>query len=148
MISSRGSVTCSYKDVTRKFFWGGQSHFSWFFPGVKCFFPVENFHFGRPKTNCSGFEKWEEQGKKRKKKRSSPHFVIFPPSIFNFTIFLLFFSIVTPFPFFPCLLFPGRSAEISWSEVCLWGALCPLLHLFMPLSLYRKHNISTVGQLC
>ena len=23
----------------------GQINFSWFFPGVKCFFPVENFHF-------------------------------------------------------------------------------------------------------
>ena len=28
-----------------------------YFPGVKCFFSVENSHFGRPKTDFSGFEK-------------------------------------------------------------------------------------------
>ena len=43
------------------FFRGGQSHS--IFPGVKCFFPVENSHFGRPKTNFSGFEKWKEKKK-------------------------------------------------------------------------------------
>ena len=35
----------------RNIFQRGQSHFSWFFPGVKCFFPVKNSHFGRHKTN-------------------------------------------------------------------------------------------------
>ena len=44
-------------------------------------------------------------------------------SAFQFTIFLLYFSIFTPFPFFPCLFFPGRSAEISRSEV--WEVLSP-----------------------
>ena len=39
------------KGVTGKIFWGGKVIFPDFFPGVKCFFPVENFHFGRPKTN-------------------------------------------------------------------------------------------------
>ena len=39
------------------FFLRGKVIFPDFFPGVKCFFPVENFHFVRPKTNFSGFEK-------------------------------------------------------------------------------------------
>ena len=85
---------------------------------MKCFFPVENFHFGRLKANFSGFEKWQA---KKKKKRSSPHFITFPPYIFNFPTFLftifLFLLNFHPFPFFPCLFFPGRSAEISRSEV-------------------------------
>ena len=41
-----------------------------------------------------------------------------------FPIFHLFFSIFTPFPFFPCLFFPDTSAKISRSEVS-GGALCP-----------------------
>ena len=60
----------------------------------------------------------------KKRQKKSPLLILtFPPSIFNnfpftsFTIFLLFFSIFNPFPFFPCPFFPGRSAEISWSEV-------------------------------
>ena len=102
------------------FFWGGKVIFPDFFPGVKCFFPVENFHFGRPKTNFSGFEKWKE------KKKSSPHFVTFPPSIsilhlpsYNFPSFPLHF------PLFPCLFFSDRPAEISRSEVLFGGAVPP-----------------------
>ena len=34
------------------------------------------------------------------------------------------FSILTPFPFFPCLFFPDTSAKISRSQV-YGGALCP-----------------------
>ena len=104
------------RDITEKFFWGEKVIFPDFFPGVKCIFPVENFHFGRPKTNFSGFEKW-----------NNLPFSIFQFSIFPFTIFLSFFSISTPFPFFPCLFFPSRSAEISWSEVS--GALCTSCYL-------------------
>ena len=109
------------KGVTGKFFWGGKV----IFPGVKCFFPVENFNFGRPKTNFSSF--WKVRRKKKKKKASS-YFVTFPPSIFNFPPSLLqfsffFFSIFTPFPFFFFAFFPGRSAEISRSDVS-GGALC------------------------
>ena len=113
----------------RNIFLRGQSNFSWFFfPGVKCFFPVENFHFRRPKTNFSGFEKWKAKKKNKKKKKkgvlssnfSNFHFQF---STFPFTIFLLFFSIFTPFPFFPCLFFPARSAKISRSEVS--GTLPP-----------------------
>ena len=71
-----------------------------------------------PRTHLSteyppgGFEKWEK--KKKKKKRSSPHFVTFPPSLLQFSFFSSQFH---TFSFFPCLFFPGRSAEISRSEV-------------------------------
>ena len=91
----------------RKILLRGQSHFSLFFPDVKCFFPVENFHFGWPKTNFS--EKWKakqtkqniktkkkqtnkQTNKNKTKKKSSPHFVTFPLSIFNFPPSLLQFS--------------------------------------------------------
>ena len=40
----------------RNIFERGQSHFPDFFPGVKYLFPVENSHFGTPKTHFSGFE--------------------------------------------------------------------------------------------
>ena len=110
---------CGVRGITGKIFWGGKVIFPDFFPCVKCFSPVENFHFDRPKTNFSRFEKWQE------KKKSSPRFGTFPPSIFNFTptpslscynfsSFLLHFS---PVPFFPSLFFPGWSAKISQSEV-------------------------------
>ena len=65
---------------------------------MKCLFPVENSHFGRPKTNFSRFEKSK---KKKKKKRFSPHLVTFPPSVsifhlpfFNFLPFLVQFLII------------------------------------------------------
>ena len=45
------------REVTGKFFWGGKVVFPDFFPGVKCFFPVEKFPFGRPKTNFRHFQK-------------------------------------------------------------------------------------------
>ena len=100
----------------RNIFWGGKVIFS----GVKCFFPVENFHFGRPKTNFSGFEKWN--AKKKKKKKSSLilllfhlPFSIFHLSFYNFPSFLLNFH---PFSLFSLPLFSRyRSAEISRSKV-------------------------------
>ena len=72
--------------------------------------------------------KERKKERRRRRKKSSPHFGAFPSfhfqfSTFPFTIFLLFFSILPPFPFFPCLFFPGRSAEMSRSEVS--GELCP-----------------------
>ena len=74
------------RGVTGKFFWGAKSFFLIFFPGVKCFSPVENFHFCSPKTNFCRFGKWKERKKKRKKEKKSPLliFKLFPPSIFNF----------------------------------------------------------------
>ena len=93
------------------------------------FFRVENFHFGGPKTNLSRFKKWQE-----KKKKKGPLLILelFPPSIFNYQFFTFPFKIFLHpppfFHFFPCLFFPGESAEISRSEVSgLWGhsAPCP-----------------------
>ena len=103
------------RGVTVKFFRGGEVIFPDFFP-VWIAFPVENFHFGRPKTNLSGFKKWKAKN------------VTFPPSIFNFppTLFQFSFSISPPF-FFSCLSFSDRSAEISRSEVSGHSAPCPPL---------------------
>ena len=102
-ISLNWSIWC--RGVTGKFFWGGKVIFPDFFPGVKCFSPVANLHFGRPKTNCRCLEKYKAKKKKKKKKGRSVHF--FLPS---------FFSIFTLFHF-SSLFFPDRSAEISQSEV-------------------------------
>ena len=55
---------------------------------------------------------------KSKRKKPSPHFVTFPPSIINFTPSLFRFSFFFPSSsFFPCLSFPCRSAEITQWEV-------------------------------
>ena len=51
------TAALSFRGVTGIFFGGGKLIFPDFFPSVKCFFLVENSHFGTPKTNCSGFEK-------------------------------------------------------------------------------------------
>ena len=100
------------------------SHFSWFFTRREMLlFSGRNSHFGRPKTNLSGFETWKGTGKKSEVLSSFCNFSSFhfPFSTFPFSIFLLFYSI------FPCLSLPSRSAEISWSDVS-WGhsAPCPL----------------------
>ena len=110
------------RGVTGIFFWGGKVIFPDFFSGVKCFFPVENFHFGTPKTNFHRF-------RKKKKKRSSPLFITFPTSISNFPPFLSQFSFFSSqfsplCPFFPCLFFPDTSAKISRLEVS-GGTLLP-----------------------
>ena len=95
----------SSKGVTGKFFWWGKVIFPDFFPGVKCFFLVEDFHVGRPKTNFSGFEKWEAKKKKKKKKREVlSSFCNFFNFHFQFSYFSFQFS-----PLFPCLFFPSRS---------------------------------------
>ena len=95
----------------------GQSHFSWFFffffPGLKCFFVGRKFPFWYTQNEFPSFSKV---------KKKSPHlfFITFPTYISNFPPSLLqfsFFSILSPFPFFPCLFFPDMSAKISRSEV-------------------------------
>ena len=113
----------------RNIFQRGQSHFSCFFfvPGVRCFFPVENFHSGRPKTNFSGFEKGKEKNKTKqnkqktktnkqtnKQKKVLSSFCNFSSFHFKFSCFSVSFTL-----FSLASLFPGRSAEISL------GALCP-----------------------
>ena len=61
------------------------------------------------------------------KLKSSPHFVTFPPSIFNFPpSFFRFSFFSSPFPFFPCLFFPGRSPVISRGEISGGTLPCPL----------------------
>ena len=60
------------------FFRGAKSLFLIFFPGVRwVFFPVENSHFCRPKTNFSGFEKWKQKKKKNQNKFSTFPFLFF-----------------------------------------------------------------------
>ena len=126
------------RGVTGIFFWGGKVIFPDFFPGVKCFFPVENSHFVRPKTNFCRFQKWKAKKKKKKKKRVLTSFSdVF---LLPFPIFHLFFSIFTPFPFFPCPFFPNTSAKISRSEVS-GGALCP------PAPRLLRHWISGLSSL-
>ena len=100
------------RGATGIFFWGGiKSFFLIFFPAWNGFFPVENSHFGRPKTNFRRFQKWKAK-KKKKKKRSSPQgfytfsYFHFQVSTFPFTIFLLFISIITLIPFFLAYFFP------------------------------------------
>ena len=111
-----------YRGATGKFFWGGKVIFLDFFPGMKFFFLVENFHFCRPKTNFRHFwkvkskKKKPKQNKKQKNKtknkqtnkqnknktkqnpprKSSPHFGTFASSHFQFP---------SPFPPFSMPLF-------------------------------------------
>ena len=63
-VSSQVAAKCAVATLlqgrNRHIFLRGQSHFSWFFfLDVKCFFPVENSYFGRPKTNSRRFKKWK-----------------------------------------------------------------------------------------
>ena len=111
------SYDIAHQGRNRNFFLRGQSHFSWFFSRREIFFsPVENFPFGTPKTIICRFERW-----KKKKKKKGPLLILlifgtFPPSILPFSFFSSSISSPPPFPFFPCLFFPDRSAEISRSE--------------------------------
>ena len=71
--------------------------------------------------------KSEKKKKKKKKKKGPLH--IFEVFLLTFSTFhlpfsLFRFSFVLHFPFFPCLFFPGRSAEISRWEVS-GGTLTP-----------------------
>ena len=110
----------------RNIFQRGQSHFLDFFPGVKCFFPVENSHFGGPKKKFHWFEK-----------TSSSHFVTFPPSIFNFPPSLFRFSFFSaPFSSFsvknnyqkpgqctgvarmPCYRVPNDEISYKLAQLC------------------------------
>ena len=92
------------RGVRRISFKWGKVSFPDFFPGVQCFFPVENSHFGTPKTNFSGLK----SEKQKKKEGPPPHFSTCP-SIFNFPPFLSFFIFLlfcSSFPFFLASLFP------------------------------------------
>ena len=114
----------------------GQSHFSlFFFPSVKCFFPVENSHFGTSKRNFWRFQKWKakKKKKKKKKKRFSPLFITFPTLISNFqsslSQFSFFSSQFSPlFLFFSLPLFSRYVSKNFRSEVS-GGHSAPCPHL-------------------
>ena len=118
------------RGVTGIFFWGGNVIFPDFLPGVKCFFPVENSHFGRPKTNFRRFQKWK--AKKKKKKKKSSHFFYnfsyfhfqystFPfYNFYNFPSFLLIFT-----PFHQLFPFSPICQQKFPSEKSLGGTLSP-----------------------
>ena len=53
-----GEPVADWRKRTLSAAYGG-GLFSGVFACVKCFFPSWNFHFGRPKTNFSGFKKWK-----------------------------------------------------------------------------------------
>ena len=100
------------RGVTGKFFWVGKVIFPDFFSWHEILFPSRKFPFcwTQNKFWCFG----------EKKVLSS--FVTFPPSIFNFPSSLLQFSFFSSqfsplFPFFLASFFPGRSAQISRSQV-------------------------------
>ena len=54
----------SYQWSKGNIFQRGQSHFSRFFPGVKCFCPVD-ISILVPKTNFSDFKKWKAKKKNK-----------------------------------------------------------------------------------
>ena len=113
----------------RHIFLRGQSHFSWYFSQREMFFPVENSHFGKPKTNFCRFQKWK--AKKKKKKKKGPHHFLYNFSYFhfqfstfpfyNFPSFLLNFH---SFYHFSLSLF-SRYVIKNFPVRSLWGALCP-----------------------
>ena len=110
-------------------FWGGKVIFPGFFPGVKCFFPVENSHFGKPKTNFRRFQKWKAKKKKKKKKKGPLSFCnvfhlpfsIFNLPFYNFPSFLLNFH---PFSLFSLPLF-SRYVSKNFPVRSLWGGTLP-----------------------
>ena len=115
------------RGVTGIFIWGGKGIFPDIFPRVKCFFPVKNSHFGRPKTNFHCFQKWKAK-KKKKKKRPSPLLITFPTSISNFPPSLLpfsFFSSQFSALFHFSLPLSSRYISKNFPVRSLWGALCP-----------------------
>ena len=96
------SIQSPLQGGKRNIFQRGQSHFSWFFPSVKCFFPVENSHFGTPKTNFSGLK--SEKGEKK------GSFLIFKLGGFRLTYFFLaisfFLLLLLTICFFFHMLYP------------------------------------------
>ena len=92
---------------------------------MKCLFPVENSHFGRPKQISAVF-------KSEKKIRSSPLVITFPTSISNFPPSFLKFSFFSSpysplFPFFLASFFPIRQQKFP-GQKSLGGTLPPLTH--------------------
>ena len=125
---------CVDRGIRGIFFRGGKVTFSdFFFHGVKCFFPVENFHFDRPKTNFSHSEKWKAKKKKKKRKKSLlPIFLLFllPFPILPFLFQFSFFSpsFCSSFPFFSLashFLVGQQKFPCQKSRGGVWWVLCP-----------------------
>ena len=128
-----GHILCgthlATRGVTGKFFWGTKSFFLIFFLIVKCFFPVEKFHFGTPKQILVVLK--SEKQKKKKKKRVLSSFCNFPtfnfqPSLYNFPSFLLSFC-----PFFPCRFFPVGLQKFPCQKSLGYSAPCLLCHCWL-----------------
>ena len=110
------------RGVTGKFFWRGKVIFPGFFSRRKMLFPRRKISILVHPKQISAVLKSE---KKRKKNLSSfwdfslLPFPIFHLPFYNFPFFLLHFSLP---------LFPGRSAEISLSEISGGHSAPHLLH--------------------
>ena len=114
---------------------GAKSFFLIFFPRCEMLFPGRKFPLWYTHNKFSGFEKSKNEKqkkkkkKKRKKERSSTHYSFCIFFTFPSTIFLLFFSIFTPFHFFLASFFPIGQLILSPGQKSL-GALCsPAPHL-------------------
>ena len=123
LIGETAQDTKTMKQVrNRNIFQRGQINFPDFFPGVKCFFPVENFHFSTPKTfqwfwtvkSCKRKNKKTKQNKKQQQQQqqqqnkvlsSFSNFFLLPLSIFHLPFFD-FPSFLLHFSFFLASLFP------------------------------------------
>ena len=117
----------------RKIFLRGQSHFSWFFSRREMFSRWKISILVHPKQILAVF-KSEKQNKNKNKKTKKKS----PLSSFLETIIAVFKvkkkkerkkekkNFLSSFWIFPLPLFPGRSAEISLSEVC-GGPVTPLI---------------------
>ena len=119
------------RGITGKFFWEGKV----IFPVVKCFFPLENFHFGRPKRNFSGFEKWQAKKKtttenNNKQTNNKKKKVLSSFCNFSIKFFLLQFSFFSSqfsplFPFFLACFFPVGQQKFPSQKSLMGGTLPP-----------------------
>ena len=121
MLSIHRQLDC--RGITGIFFWGGIV----IFPD---FFPVENSHFCRPKTNSHRFEKWKaKKKKKRKEKKVLNSFYNFSYSHFQFSTFPFKFSFFSSqFSHLSLFSLPVFSPYVSKNFLVrsLWRALFPL----------------------
>ena len=119
---------------------GAKSFFLIFFPGVKCFFPVENSHFGWPKTNFRRFQKWILQFS-----FFSSQFL--PLSLFSLPLFSRYTSAKisrsevsgvhsAPLPPACYARMANEKGSGVWPQIYLW--VWQILNLFLMSSQYRS----------
>ena len=109
---------CPLVSGVRGIFFRGQSHFSWFFSGMKCLFPVQISILVDPKQISVVFN--SEKKEKKSSAHFSPYNFKFPPSLLQFSFFSSQFSF-----FFPFLSFSGRLAKISQWKISVGCTLPP-----------------------